>query len=54
MLDNTTGEETYIAWTLQFDSVEMRDTIVDSIQADEAQKQNIERLKKYLAEINTV
>ncbi len=41
-------EETQIDWTLLFDTIEMHDTIIKAHKADEGQKQNIERLEKYL------
>ena len=52
------GEETQIEWTLLFDTVEMYEIIVKAHKADEGQKQNIEKLEKYLSklpgELNTV
>ncbi len=44
-------EETQINWTMLFDSVEMRETIVKVHKADEGQKQSIEKLEKYLSEL---
>lgn len=46
------GEETNIDWTLLFNTVEMRDTIVKVHKADEGQKQNIEKLEKYIEELS--
>lgn len=46
---DSNGEETEIDWSSQFDSVEMREIIVKAHKADEGQKQNIEKLKSYLA-----
>jgi uncharacterized protein YndB with AHSA1/START domain len=43
------GEETQIDWTLLFDTEEMYETIVKAHKADEGQKQNIEKLEKYLS-----
>ncbi|HTF81508.1 MAG TPA: SRPBCC family protein [Cytophagales bacterium] len=43
------GEETQIDWTLLFDTAEMRETVVKAHKADEGQKQNLDRLEKYLA-----
>lgn len=45
------GEETKIDWTLLFDTAEMRETIIKAHKADEGQKQNIERLEKYLSKL---
>jgi uncharacterized protein YndB with AHSA1/START domain len=44
------GNTTFVNWIMLFDTEEMRDIIVKVHKADEGQKQNIERLKKYLAE----
>lgn len=44
-------EETRIDWTLLFDTAEMRETIIKSHKADEGQKQNMERLEKYIAKL---
>ena len=46
------GEESQIDWTLLFDTEEMRETIVKVHKADEGQKQNIEKLEKYLSKLN--
>jgi uncharacterized protein YndB with AHSA1/START domain len=45
------GKETLLDWTLLFDSPEMYDIIVKAHKADEGQKQNLEKLEKYLAEM---
>lgn len=45
------GEETQIDWTLLFDTAEMRETIIKVHKADEGQKQNMERLEKYLSKL---
>ena len=42
------GENTQIEWTMLFNTIELRDTIVKVHKADEGQKQNIEKLEKYL------
>jgi uncharacterized protein YndB with AHSA1/START domain len=42
------GDETLIDWSLLFDTTEMRDIIVKAHKADEGQKQNLEKLEKYL------
>jgi len=47
------GDETHIDWTLLFDTAEMRETIVKAHKADEGQKQNIERLEKYLSKMHS-
>ncbi len=43
------GVETLVDWTMVFDTVEMRDTVVKAHKADEGQKQNIEKLEKYIS-----
>lgn len=43
------GATTQLKWTMLFDSAEMFDIIVKAHKADEGQKQNIERLERYLA-----
>lgn len=45
------GEETQIEWTLLFDTVEMYEIIVKAHKADEGQKQNIEKLERYLSKL---
>jgi uncharacterized protein YndB with AHSA1/START domain len=51
VLFESKGEETLLDWLLLFDTVEMYDTIVMAHKADEGQKQNMERLEKYLSEL---
>lgn len=51
VLFESKGKETLLNWTLLFDSPEMYDIIVKVHKADEGQNQNIEKLKKYLAEM---
>ena len=41
--------ETIVDWRAVFDSPEMRETIVNVHKADEGQKQNMQKLEKYLA-----
>jgi uncharacterized protein YndB with AHSA1/START domain len=48
VLFESIGEETQIHWTLLFDTVEMRETIIRAHKADEGQKQNVEKLNLYL------
>lgn len=43
--------QTRIDWTMQFDTAEMRDIIVKVHKADDGLRQNIEKLEKYLAEV---
>jgi uncharacterized protein YndB with AHSA1/START domain len=45
------GEETQIDWTLLFDTADMREIVIKAQKADEGQKQNIERLEKYLSKL---
>ena len=49
VLFESKGKETRLDWTLQFDTEEMRDTIVKAHKAAEGQKQNMEKLEKYLS-----
>lgn len=42
------GNETHVDWTGVFDTVEMFETVVTVHKADEGQKQNMERLERYL------
>lgn len=42
------GEETQIEWCSLFDTVEMFETIVNTFNAKEGQKQNLEKLEQYL------
>ena len=46
------GEETQIDWSMLFDTAEMRETIIKVHKADEGQKQNVERLEKYLSKLS--
>ncbi len=43
--------EIQIDWTMLFDTTEMHDIVVKVHKADEGQQQNIERLKKYLTQL---
>jgi len=47
------GEATNIDWTLLFDTAEMRDIVVKAHKAEEGQKQNFEKLDKYLATLKS-
>jgi uncharacterized protein YndB with AHSA1/START domain len=51
VLFEANGEETHIDWTFLFDTAEMRETIVKAHKADEGQKQNVERLEKYISKL---
>ena len=51
VLFTSLGEETRIDWTLQFNTAEMRETVIKAHKADEGQKQNLVRLEKYLVEM---
>ncbi|WP_183575774.1 SRPBCC domain-containing protein [Mucilaginibacter sp. X5P1] len=46
------GEETQMDWSMLFDTAEMRETIIKVHKADDGQKQNVERLEKYLAQVS--
>lgn len=43
------GEETKMDWSMLFASAEMLETVVKAHKADEGQKQNVEKLDKYLS-----
>jgi uncharacterized protein YndB with AHSA1/START domain len=43
------GDETHVDWTLEFDTEEMRDIVIKAHKADEGQKQNLDKLEKYLS-----
>ena len=46
-------EETQIDWSLLFDTAEMRETVIKAHKADEGQKQNLEKLEKYLSKLRS-
>lgn len=43
------GEETFMDWSGLFDTAEMYEIVVKAHNAEEGQKQNVERLEKYLS-----
>jgi uncharacterized protein YndB with AHSA1/START domain len=51
VLFESKGNETQVDWTLLFDTAEMLETIIKAHKADEGQKQNLERLDKYLSKL---
>jgi len=51
VLFESKGEETQIDWTMLFDTAEMRETIIKAHKADEGQKQNMEKLEKYISKM---
>jgi uncharacterized protein YndB with AHSA1/START domain len=53
VLFESKSEETRMDWTGLFDSVEMLETVIKVHKADEGQKQNIERLEKYLSKLRS-
>lgn len=46
------GEETQIEWCSLFDTEEMLETVINVFNAKDGQKQNFERLEKYLTQQN--
>lgn len=46
------GEGTRIEWTSLFDTEEMLETVINVFNAKEGQKQNFERLERYLEQSN--
>lgn len=53
VLFDARGDETQLDWTLQFDTAEMRETVIKAHKADEGQKQNLEKLEKYLLKLDS-
>jgi uncharacterized protein YndB with AHSA1/START domain len=53
VLFESKGEETDIDWAGLFDTAEMREIVIKVHKADEGQKQNLERLEKYLAKLRS-
>lgn len=51
VLFESNGKETAIDWSLLFDTAEMREIVTKTHKADEGQKQNLEKLDKYLANL---
>lgn len=51
VLFESKGKETQINWTMLFDTEEMAEIIIKAHKADEGQKQNMERLEKYLSKL---
>ena len=45
--------KTQIDWTMQFDTAEMREFVIKAHGAEEGQKQNMEKLGKYLSRLQT-
>jgi len=48
------GENSQLEWTLLFDTVKMFETVVKVHKADEGQKQNVEKLEKYLLTLEMI
>lgn len=46
----SSGNETFMDWTALFDTSEMRDIVVKAHNAEEGQKQNVEKLEQYLSQ----
>lgn len=51
VLFDSKGEETLVDWTMLFDSDKMGEIIIKAHKAEDGQKQNIERLEKYLSNL---
>jgi len=45
------GEETFMDWTMVFETAELRDIVVKAHKADDGMKQNVERLENYLSKL---
>jgi uncharacterized protein YndB with AHSA1/START domain len=52
VLFESKGQETKIDWTLLFDTVDRAEIIIKAHKAGEGQKQNIEKLEKYLSKLH--
>ncbi|KRB57145.1 SRPBCC domain-containing protein [Flavobacterium sp. Root186] len=50
VLFESKNSETFLDWSFLFDSQEMFDIVVKAHKADQGQKENIEKLEKYLSE----
>lgn len=48
------GKETVLTWIMEFETPEMRDIIVKAHNAEEGQRQNVERLEDLLAKLNEI
>ncbi|ASS48477.1 MAG: polyketide cyclase [Candidatus Fluviicola riflensis] len=44
-------EETWLDWTMVFDTAEMRESVIKEHKTDEGQEQAIDKLEKYLAKL---
>lgn len=53
VLFETKVEETHMDWSMLFDTAEMRDTVVKVHKAEEGQKQNVDKLEKYLSKLHS-
>ena len=53
ILFESKGEETFMDWSGIFDTAEMFEIVVKTHKADEGQKQNFERLEKYLSTLQS-
>lgn len=51
VLFESKGKETAIDWSLLFDTAEMCEIVTKTHKADEGQKQNLEKLEKYLSNL---
>jgi hypothetical protein len=51
VLFESRGKETFLDWSFLFDSEEMYHIIAKTHKAEEGQKQNLEKLERYLAEM---
>lgn len=49
VLFESNGEETQIDWTAVYDTAEMLETLIKVYNAEEGQKQNLDKLEKYLS-----
>lgn len=53
VLFESNNEGTKVDWTMEFDTPEQYEVIVKVHKADEGQKQNLEKLEKYLANLTS-
>ena len=51
VLFESKGTETLVDWSMVFETAEIRDIIIKAHKADEGQKQNMDKLEKYLSDL---
>lgn len=49
--ESINSQETRVEWSMLFDTAEMREIIIKAHKGDEGQRQNIEKLERYLSQL---